>query len=643
MAEDNTNNTMDLKNENYELSSKCEKCFICNEEKINIYLFSCGHKFCLVCLYRQIFCYYLEELCKKDKLKIKCKCGNGYLDKTIDEIDEIIKEKITIDKNKVIDENEKKIFPKCGVHSELYLKDYCVQCYQNVCTKCASQQGNEHYGHRIIPIYRLKKLIIRDIGELPLKFLTKELFEKNLENIGQKIKEYSEKNFNETIEKIEELQNILNNFKTNYEENYKKTLTKCVKKIKIIKLFFFNFYYEKDLCKSTDEINLLRFINNISNEFMDIDINYNKEINKQVNSIKNTIESINKLCEGNLTFNYKFCDVPRFYKCEDVVQNAHEKLITSIIQLKDERVLSAGYDFQLKIWEDTEKGFNSTHLIKGICGAVSCICLLRDGRFLTGAANSNSIKIWTDDKAGTYEVKQTLSAHNKSVVSIAQIKDGRVVSASIDNKIIIWKEEFNEFKIQQTIEVESKSLLNKILCLFDSRIACTIGEKIIIYSEKKEDENKEEKYELHQELKKHVVKVKCIYQLKNGNLVSGGGDIQSKNGDHHLVIWKSKTEEPDYFDLFQVLRGHESDVNCIIQLEDDRIASASKDRTIRIWKIDNNNNNVEENAKKFYILEEVLTDYPHGMYVLIQLKDGRLISSSSDNALILWRNRNGYY
>ena len=32
-----------------------------------------------------------------------------------------------------------------------------------------------------------------------------------------------------------------------------------------------------------------------------------------------------------------------------------------------------------------------------------------------------------------------------------------------------------------------------------------------------------------------------------------------------------------------------------------------------------------------------------GMYCLIQLKDGRLISSSSDNSLILWRNRNGYY
>ena len=64
---------------------------------------------------------------------------------------------------------------------------------------------------------------------------------------------------------------------------------------------------------------------------------------------------------------------------------------------------------------------------------------------MTEVAKSNSIKIWIDDKAREYEVKQTLSAHNKSVVSIAQIKDGKIVSASIDNKLIIWKEENNEF------------------------------------------------------------------------------------------------------------------------------------------------------------------------------------------------------
>ena len=63
---------------------------------------------------------------------------------------------------------------------------------------------------------------------------------------------------------------------------------------------------------------------------------------------------------------------------------------------------------------------------------------------MTGVANSNSIKIWINDKAGIYELKQTLSAHNKSVISIEQIKDGKIVSASIDNKLIIWKEEIDE-------------------------------------------------------------------------------------------------------------------------------------------------------------------------------------------------------
>ncbi len=46
----------------------------------------------------------------------------------------------------------------------------------------------------------------------------------------------------------------------------------------------------------------------------------------------------------------------------------------------------------------------------------------------------------------------------------------------------------------------------------NSRIACTLGEKIKIF-QKKKDENKEEKIELHQELKKHAIKAKCLYQL----------------------------------------------------------------------------------------------------------------------------------
>ena len=89
--------------------------------------------------------------------------------------------------------------------------------------------------------------------------------------------------------------------------------------------------------------------------------------------------------------------------------------------------------------------------------------------------------------------------------------------------------------------------------------------------------------------------------------------------EQSIKKWRSsygnqKLKNHNFF-FFKVLREHESDVNCIIQFNDDRIASGTKDRTIRIWKIDN----VEENVKKkFYTMEEVLTDYSHGMYCLIK-------------------------
>ena len=85
--------------------------------------------------------------------------------------------------------------------------------------------------------------------------------------------------------------------------------------------------------------------------------------------------------------------------------------------------------------------------------------------------------------------------------------------------------------------------------------------------------------------------------------------------------------------------GHKSDVNNIIELIDGRIASTSKDRSVRIWKCLNDGNVIN------FEIEEILEDYPHGLYCIIQLNDGRLCTSTSDNSLVLWRSGNvfSYY
>ena len=98
--------------------------------------------------------------------------------------------------------------------------------------------------------------------------------------------------------------------------------------------------------------------------------------------------------------------------------------------------------------------------------------------------------------------------------------------------------------------------------------------------------------------------------------------------DNHIYIYKPKDE---FFEHSQTLRGHQSFINVVLQLKDGRFASASRDRTIRIWKYIPEDNIFKE--------DEVLSDYGHGMYALIQLDDGRLCSATSDNALVIWRNR----
>ena len=71
----------------------------------------------------------------------------------------------------------------------------------------------------------------------------------------------------------------------------------------------------------------------------------------------------------------------------------------------------------------------------------------------------------------------------------------------------------------------------------------------------------------------------------------------SSKKDSTIIIWKPNDLDGFYYS--QTLTGHKTDINGLIELKDGRIASSSKDRTIRIWKnsvkddkdnIDNNEN-----------------------------------------------------
>ena len=627
-----------------ESENSLENCDYCHDPTTDFFRFSCSHKICNICLYRRIFCNNLKDLQNNNEIiTIKCKCENGLLKRSFDELEIILQKKSQIDKEKETEriKNKDNILniPFCPMHPSSYKNYYCVDCFQNVCLKCVKSTNDYHPNHRILPCERLSKLIKRNISELPLKIPNKELFEKKFEVMGKKVKETAEKEFNETIKQIDDCAASLFSFKKEYEEMYKKELTRCVKSLKLIKLFYLNYYFDKEISQESNDINLLRYVNNISFEFMDTNLNHDKSINKNFGEIKSNIENMSKSNgQKTLSINFTYDNVPRSFKCEDIILKAHDKTIRSIIETSEQKIISAGYDYTMKIWEEGDNGFINKNIIKQLCGAVTCLLQLKDERILSSSASDNNIKVWVDDKKGGYDLRQSLTAHNKPVTNMVLLNDSRILSGSLDLSIIIWKENSNEFIIFQKI-IDEKRPIMKILNLFDNQIVyCTDESVIKFYGFGKKFDNINdtinESFIFKSLLKKHTGRVNCLCELKNHYLVSGGAEI-GNNKDHYINIWKPLN---DSFSFIQTLRGHQSDINTIIQLQDGRIASASKDRTIRIWKMESN-----VNGNNIFIEDEVLSDYGHGMYCLIQLSDGRLCSTSSDNAIIIWRNRTEDY
>ncbi len=136
------------------------------------------------------------------------------------------------------------------------------------------------------------------------------------------------------------------------------------------------------------------------------------------------------------------------------------------------------------------------------------------------------------------------------------------------------------------------------------------------------------KYQKICELKRHQGKINCMCELKNGYLFTGGAKANNKN-DHYIIVWKP--DEENGYVHHQTLSGHKADISDIIQLNDGRIVSSSKDRSLIIWKTTFENDNIK------YVQDEHLTEYPHGLYGLLQLRDGRICTATSNNSLIFWR------
>ena len=628
---------------------KKELCSFCNRKLEKLYSFTpCSHKICISCLFEHIFTKYITEFQGQKTIKIYCKCEIGYTEYKLSSILSLLKEKKNLELNSPSEngtetvENTKEGC-ECsadfenGDENTKYFSDYfCLDCLKWICQKCKVDIKNIHYYHRVSKSRYILKFIKDNISRIFLKATTSKQFIEKMNEMVKNFHSLIENNFNDTIKKIDNLIFSAEELKNKYIERYLSQIEDNLRTFEIIKLFYLNYFADKEIESKkinveTNNIYKLKYISNISHEFIDLKLSHLPIFDDKILKIQKQIDSI-KLPEIKLfSTEYNFQKISKEYILDEIIP-AHDKLITSLIAI-DTKLISGSLDYSMKLWDNETGIYKITQSIK--TKQVINLLALKNGKIFLSSLNSNDILIFEfSEKLGSHLVpSQSLSNHDKVVTSLAELDDGKVASSSLDGKIIIWEANENkQYSLKQVVDV--KSQINLLISLDEFKIAYTLGESGIISILKAQEDTKDGKitsksFEEYCTLEQQKGKVSCMCKLKGGYFVSGGGDTKTKS-DHNIYLWSPGINK--YTLIQTIFNAHGADINSIILLRDGKIASSSRDRTVKIWEIAMIDNKIN------IVINQELNHYGHGLYKLIQLKDDRLVVSSTDNNLVFWRN-----
>ena len=621
-------------------------CDFCQEKSTQLDEFiDCCHRICPLCLYRRIFCANLEELQNSDVAKIDCKCSVGYIYKNLDEIETIIQKKNEIDQKRRDEKNQIKTMPRCKIHPAVFLDYYCVECCTVICKNCSTLNDNDHFEHRIIKCSKITNTLSNEINSLKgiLGISDVDSFQVAFEEIASNVKQSAEKHFAKIVGHIEELINSLIEFKNEYETNYKKELYRIVKTLKLYKQFYQNFYEDINEGPTSNDINFMRYINNVNGILSKGTIQNNEEVGKTLNNLRNHVETLKSAVKMPIKADFLFNPLSRRFVLNDYFDTEHDGHIKAMIQTKNERIITCSNDL-MKVWtEDTETSeYKCTVDIRNLVGRITNLFELKDGRLVTTEEGVPIIKIWKEaDKEKGYIIEQTLSGHSQEVNGVSQLKDGRLISCCKDGKMIIWKETEKQQNTDNTKDEEEKKgdtmfsvgqqigendhPLNIIISLFDNRIL-TWGSDSFIRLWVEEEEGK-----FH---------FKCVHNLEgNNNLFTSIIQLTSEDlmmtmqKSRSLLWWKKAGQQ---FIATQRISGHTAEVTAVTECRDKRIATSCKDKMVRLFRYSGND-------QTGYVLDLIVEEYVRGIYNLKQLKDGKLWATETDKRLVNWRSRNDMY
>ena len=293
---------------------------------------------------------------------------------------------------------------------------------------------------------------------------------------------------------------------------------------------------------------------------------------------------------------------------------------------------------------------NLTLKIKCGMNYILCLCILNDGRLVSGSDDRNII-IYNKK---TYKPDLIIKEHYSSVNCIIKLNCNKLASGSADKTIKIFKIKDNKYEILQTLN-HHVGCLYKILELKNKNlVSCSSDKSIIIYHKDNNMYKKDYKINtkgfcisLSQTKQNEICYMECtfinfiiyFYDLNERKIKSSishldysgfFGPITMITDELLLIGGNNKIY---IIDVNQYIIDRTIDIfdsgyiNGFCLLNDNMFLTGSQDGKIRQWKI---------NGEYIYIFSEKEKAHDNTINILMKNGNGKIISLGYSNSIKIW-------
>jgi WD40 repeat protein len=352
--------------------------------------------------------------------------------------------------------------------------------------------------------------------------------------------------------------------------------------------------------------------------------------------IRNQIDTFKSLTENPFSLKMNYIDIPTTFR-EVIRTIGHEGPINCLSRIGDSQFISGSSDLSIKFWNLEDEELKPYECINKYTGEIGCILLLRDNRLCYTSLKDSWIKISEKIKTFSkgdemnnsedkYKVANTLSEHTKSITGLIQLDNNNLVSASRDDKIIVWQMVEDDFI--KSFELKDVHFCNNdkektgvySLCKLDSNNFISGGADGNIKFW--ENINKNE-YKCIQEFGEHKDKVRNLVLLKDDYLCSA-------SDDGFVKVWTKKDKK---YQLYWEKEIKDELITCLAGLKNGILITGSSSKNHGIYA----NMRVWEKIGNEYCLKENIKKDLKKITAVMELDWGNVVSTGEDGVIIIWK------